>query len=156
MFKYINMPKLVAYYLKEFSTRTDGQPSAFYQFIFCLCLPFISSTFNEARMIALGIAECTNSRDQISRLLNKITGATVTFDSYQLEYFLAYDGSQDATVIKLPYNNSANGDVPLVPVTPIPSSGNMIVNLNGYDQAQFESYASLLIPFYINFTITYV
>lgn len=156
MFRYINMPKLVAYYLKEFSARSDGSVSTLYKFIFCLCLPFLSDTFNRARMEALAISECTTSRDQISRLLNKITGADVTFEAYTEEFYASYDGTADATQ-RFTYTPDVPADDNVfVPFDPVPNSGNMIVNLNGYGQDQFESYLSLLIPFYINFNLTYV
>ena len=147
------MPKLVAFYLKEYSTRTDGTTANLYKFIFCLCLPFVSNTFNSARMAALAIAECTTSRDQISRVLNKITGADVTFVEYTDEFMVGYDGTSDATVEQIAYDGS--DDVAVAPYTPVPNSGNMSVDLNGYGQEQFESYMSLLLPFYINFNVTY-
>lgn len=153
MFKYINMPKLVAFYLKEFSARADGGASDLYKFAFCLCLPFVSKTYNTARMISLSIAECTQSRDQITRLLKKITGADVTFQDYTGEFMVGYDDSNDANVIQIPYGSGA--DVAEVPYYPVANAGNMVVALNGYGQEQFESYLSLLIPFYINFQITY-
>lgn len=159
MFRYINMPKLVAFYLKEFSVRTDGTPSSLYKFIFCLCLPFVSDTFNRARMIALGISECTTSRDQIARLLNKITGAEVTFEDYTGEFLCGYDGTQDATTeqfIYAPSYDVVSFDNPIVPYYPVPNAGNVVVNLNGYAQRQFESYLSLLIPFYASFKISYI
>lgn len=159
MFKYINMPTLVAHYLKEFSVRSDTTTSQLYKFIFCLCLPFVSDTFNRARMDALAIAECTTSRDQISRVLNKVTGADVTFIPFRDEFFVGYDGTSDATVEQLLYTVPENvipTDSPIAPFSAVPNSGNMLVDLNGYSQAQFESYLSLLIPFYINFKITYV
>jgi len=105
-------------------------------------------------MIALGIAECTQSRDQIARLLNKITGADVTFVAYTGEFMVGYDGTSDGTVIQLPYRHGL--DVAIAPYIPVPNAGNMEVALNGYGQAQFESYLSLLLPFYINFQLTYI
>lgn len=104
-------------------------------------------------MIALAIAECTTSRDQIARLLNKITGADVTFVDYTAEFMVGYDGTEDATVTQLPYDGS--DDVAVAPYSPVPNAGNMAVALNGYGQDQFASYLSLLLPFYINFQVTY-
>jgi hypothetical protein len=104
-------------------------------------------------MISLSIAECTQSRDQITRLLKKITGADVTFQDYTGEFMVGYDDSNDANVIQIPYGSGA--DVAEVPYYPVANAGNMVVALNGYGQEQFESYLSLLIPFYINFQITY-
>jgi hypothetical protein len=157
MFRYINMPKLVAFYLKEFSVRTDGTPSNLYKFIFCLCLPFVSNTFNTARMVALAIAECTQSRDQIFRLLNKITGATMVYDSYNVEFYAGYNGANDHVVTKLPYTGAPSfTDYPVVPYALQPNAGNITVTLNGFNQSQFNSYLSLLIPFYTNFNITYL
>jgi len=161
MFRYINMPKLVAFYLKEFSVRADGTPSNLYKLIFCLCLPFVSNTFNRARMIALAIAECTQSRDQIIRLLKKITGADITFITNTEEFMCDYDGTNDEDVDLLPYGLATtkppppSTDVAIVPYSPVPNEGNMLVDLNGYSKAQFESYLALLIPFYTNYKINY-
>ena len=148
------MPKLVAHYLKEFSVRTDGTPSVLYKFIFCLCLPFVSNTFNTARITALAIAECTPSSDQIVRLLYKITGATVTFVENLEDYQCGYDDTNDATCTDFAYSNIA--DTPLLRYEPIPNEGNMLVDLNGYNQEQFESYLTLILPFYVNFKINYI
>lgn len=95
MFRYIDMPKLVAYYLREFSYRRDGTTSTLYQFVFSLCLPFVSKQFRSARLAALAIAECTNSADQIKRLFNKLMGgdATLTILSYNNDFLLSWDGT---------------------------------------------------------------
>lgn len=157
MFRYINMPKLVAHYLKEFSVRTDGTPSVLYKFVFCSCLPFVSNTFNTARLIALGISECTPSSDQIVRLLFKITGANVTFEENLDDYYCGYDDTNDATCTDFVYSGAVPAtDASMVFYNPVPNEGNMIVDLNGYSREQFESYLSLILPFYTNFKITYV
>lgn len=95
MFRYIDMPKLVAYYLREFSYRRDGTTSTLYQFVFSLCLPFVSKQFRSARLAALAIAECTNSADQIKRLFNKLMGgdATLTILSHNNDFLLSWDGT---------------------------------------------------------------
>lgn len=93
MFRYIDMPKLVAFYLREFSYDAGGNASNLYKFVFCLCLPFVSHTFRRARLIALAIAECTNSQDQITRVLEKITGAKADHISLDDSYYLSYDGT---------------------------------------------------------------
>jgi hypothetical protein len=152
MFRYINMPKLVAFYLKEFSVRTDGTPSNLYKFIFCLCLPFVSKTFNQARLNALAIAECTQSRDQIFRLLNKLTGATLDYDSFNLDFYVGYDGTNDSDCL---FAYDGSDDVPNVPFWVQPNAGNITVTLNGFSKEQFESYVALLFPFYTNFNLTY-
>lgn len=95
MFRYIDMPKLVAYYLREFSYRRDGTTSTLYQFVFSLCLPFVSKQFRSARLAALAIAECTNSADQIKRLFDKLMGgdATLTILSHNNDFLLSWDGT---------------------------------------------------------------
>lgn len=158
MFKYINMPSLVAQYLKEFSVRSDRSTSQLYKFVLCLCLPFVSDTFYRARMIALAIAECTASSDQIVRVMNKITGATILFIEGADDYECSYDGTGDLTSQDFPYTSTVENfaDSPIVTYTPVTNAGNMIVDLNGYSQEQFESYLTLLIPFYSNYKITYI
>ena len=151
MFKYISMPKLVAFYLREFSVRKDGTPSLLYKFIFCLCLPFFSKTFNRARLIALAIAECTNSADQIKRVLEKITGASFTFRRLTDEYLAAYDGSNDTP--DFAYGNEE--DAPLVTFGFIPNYVAIDVTLNDASKSEVEAYLYLLIPFYIKTTIRY-
>lgn len=95
MFRYIDMPKLVAYYLREFSYRRDGTTSTLYQFVFSLCLPFVSKQFRSARLAALAIAECTNSADQIKRLFDKLMGgdAKLTILSHNNDFQLSWDGT---------------------------------------------------------------
>jgi len=146
------MPKLVAYYLKEFSVNSSSQPSNLYKFVFCLCLPFISKTFNRARMIALMISECTQSADQIGKVLNAITGADISFINFEDTFFCGYDGTSDVPNV---HYSGKFYDVPLLPYSTIPNASNMHVTLNGYSQKQFESYLSLLIPFYVSIQITY-
>lgn len=89
------MPKLVAYYLREFSYRRDGTTSTLYQFVFSLCLPFVSKQFRSARLAALAIAECTNSADQIKRLFDKLMGgdAKLTILSHNNDFQLSWDGT---------------------------------------------------------------
>lgn len=95
MFRYIDMPKLVAYYLREFSYRRDGTTSTLYQLVFSLCLPFVSKQFRSARLAALAIAECTNSADQIKRLFDKLMGgdAKLTILSHNNDFQLSWDGT---------------------------------------------------------------
>lgn len=95
MFRYIDMPKLVAYYLREFSYRRDGTTSTLYRFVFSLCLPFVSKQFRSARLAALAIAECTNSADQIKRLFDKLMGgdAKLTILSHNNDFQLSWDGT---------------------------------------------------------------
>lgn len=93
------MPRLVAFYLREFSGRADGEVSWLYKFIFCLCLPFVSNTFYRARLIALAIAECTESVAQIDRVLDMITasdsssGATISIERTNEDYFTVFGES---------------------------------------------------------------
>ncbi len=93
------MPRLVAFYLREFSGRADGEVSWLYKFIFCLCLPFVSNTFYRARLIALAIAECTESVAQIDRVLDMITasdssgGATISIERTNEDYLTVFGES---------------------------------------------------------------
>lgn len=149
MFKYIDMPKLVAFFLREFSYRKDGTTSTLYKFVFCLCLPFVSYTFRRARLIALAIAQCTNSRDQIKRLIEKITGVKITYvlesDAYMLPYsftstpVLTYDVS---TTPIMPYEGTVN-------------SLSMYIELNGASETEVRKYLQLLIPFYVDVKIVF-
>lgn len=152
MFKYIDMPKLVALYLREFSLRKDGETSVLFKFIFCLCLPFISRTFRKARLIALAIAECTDSQDQIVRLLKKITGVTVVIVPEYSDYSVQYDGT--GAVPEFAYDDTS--DTPVIPYDPITNAGSISITLNGASQTEVEGYVSLLIPFYIESHVNYI
>lgn len=151
MLKYINMPKLVAFYLKEFSYRRDGTTSDLYWYVYCLCLPFIFPGFRRARMIALAIAECTNSRDQILRILNILTDAEFwipTPGEYRTQYSgsaadvpdFGYDGTNEQPLVF--YNEGTNESV-------------LHIRLNGASRQEIEAYLELLIPFYINLIIVW-
>lgn len=100
------MPRLVAFYLREFSGRADGEVSWLYKFIFCLCLPFVSNTFYRARMIALALAECTESVAQIDRVLDMITasdsssGATISIERTNEDYFTVF--GETSTPVPVP------------------------------------------------------
>ena len=145
------MPKLVAFLLREFSGRTDGSMSTLYKFVFCLCLPFVSQTFRRARLIALAIAECTNSADQISRLINAITGATMVINAYIGETYVSYD---DTSPLQTPYSYPPTGD-PLTPYTPMANAGEIIITLNGASQSEVQAYLELLLPFYVTYTLKF-
>lgn len=145
------MPKLVAFLLREFSGRSDGSMSTLYKFVFCLCLPFVSQTFRRARLIALAIAECTNSADQISRLINAITGATMTVNQYVDEVFVSYDGTSP---LQTPYSYPPTGD-PLIPYTPAANAGEIVITLNGASQSEVQAYLELLLPFYVAYTLKF-
>nr|DAL72674.1 MAG TPA: hypothetical protein [Caudoviricetes sp.] len=153
MFKYINMPTLVAHYLREFCWRSDETPSLLYRFVYSLCLPFVSPYFRRARMIALAIAECTNSADQIVRVLGKITGATVSIMSLYDELMIAYDKTEDA-VLYFAYD--ATDEQPLVAYTIVQNEGVIYIVPNGVDKNEIEAYLKLLTPFYIKYEIRYV
>jgi hypothetical protein len=149
MFRYINMPKLVATYLREFSCDAEGKPSALYKFIFCLCLPFVSATFRRARLNALAIAECTNSGDQIARVLQAITGAEMTYVGGTEDYEVSYDAVGQTM---LSFDDTFNE-----PVVSYGDPRNMVVatiRLNGASRQDVESYLTLLVPFYVNLLIT--
>lgn len=142
MFKYIDMPKLVAFYLREFSYNKN-ETSNLYKFIFCLCLPYISQTFRVARMNALAIAECTNSADQIARVFNRVTGgATLSFEPMDSDYMLSYDNEEP----NFTYDDTY--DQPEVSYSPVLNSEIIRVTLNGVPKSNAESYLDLLIPFY--------
>lgn len=150
MFRYINMPKLVAFYLREFSTnQAGGSVSILYKFIFCLCLPFLSQTFREARLRALAIAECTNSADQIAKVLNKLTGATLRVESGDEDFYVSYDATGEVS----DFNYDGTDEQPLVPYEPIINFGVLYITLNGASQTDVEAYLRLLIPFYYETTI---
>lgn len=154
MFRYIDMPKLVAFYLREFSYRTDGTPSNLYKFVFSLCLPFVSNTFRRARLITLAIAECTNSQDQIIRVLKKITGADMVVDSSVTDYYAPYNGTGESP--DFPYNGSVPAnDNPVVLYSPVANAGTITITLNGASKTEVAAYLELLIPFYIQTNIIY-
>lgn len=150
MFKYINMPKLVALYLREFSLRKDGETSVLFKFIFCLCLPFVSRTFRRARLIALAIAECTNSRDQITRVLEKITGVSVEYTSLDDSYYMSYNGTGNTP--EFPYGMLSE---PLVPYIETPNQLYMYISLNGASEDEVRAYLQLLIPFYVKINLVF-
>lgn len=150
MFKYINMPKLVALYLREFSLRKDGETSVLFKFIFCLCLPFISRTFRKARLIALAIAECTNSQDQITRVLEKITGVSVEYTSLDDSYYMSYNGTGNTP--EFPYGMLSE---PLVPYAETPNQLYMYISLNGASEDEVRAYLQLLIPFYVKINLVF-
>lgn len=150
MFKYINMPKLVALYLREFSLRKDGETSVLFKFIFCLCLPFISRTFRKARLIALAIAECTNSQDQITRVLEKITGVSVEYTSLVDSYYMSYNGTGNTP--EFPYGMLSE---PLVPYIETPNQLYMYISLNGASEDEVRAYLQLLIPFYVKINLVF-
>lgn len=150
MFKYINMPKLVALYLREFSLRKDGETSVLFKFIFCLCLPFISRTFRKARLIALAIAECTNSQDQITRVLEKITGVSVEYTSLDDSYYMSYNGTGNTP--EFPYGMLSE---PLVPYIETYNQLYMYISLNGASEDEVRAYLQLLIPFYVKINLVF-
>lgn len=150
MFKYINMPKLVALYLREFSLRKDGETSVLFKFIFCLCLPFISRTFRKARLIALAIAECTNSQDQITRVLEKITGVSVEYTSLDDSYYMSYNGTGNTP--EFPYGMLSE---PLVPYIETPNQLHVYISLNGASEDEVRAYLQLLIPFYVKINLVF-
>lgn len=150
MFKYIDMPKLVALYLREFSLRKDGETSVLFKFIFCLCLPFISRTFRKARLIALAIAECTNSQDQITRVLEKITGVSVEHTSLDDSYYMSYTGTGNTP--EFPYGMLSE---PLVPYVETPNQLYMYISLNGASEDEVRAYLQLLIPFYVKINLVF-
>lgn len=153
MFRYIFLPRLVAYYLREFSyypTRATWEGSTLYSFVMCLCLPFISQTFRRARLYALMIAECTNSADQIKRVLNKITGAVLTDDTtFNAPCMIAYNID---SAVQVPYVLSKKT---IIPYSAAVNQTVLHVKLNQATKEEVEAYLSLLIPFYVQYTIIY-
>lgn len=150
MFRYIDMPKLVAFYLREFSYDAGGNASNLYKFIFCLCLPFVSRTFRRARLIALAIAECTNSQDQITRVLEKITGVSVEYTSLDGRYYTSYNGT--GNIPEFPYGMLSE---PLVPYVETPNQLYMYISLNGASEDEVRAYLQLLIPFYVKINLVF-
>lgn len=153
MFRYIYLPKLVAYYLREFSYRPDRTSwvgSNLYSFVMCLCLPFISQTFRRARLYALMIAECTNSADQIKRVFNKITGAVLTDDTtFNAPCMIAYNID---SAVQVPFVLSQKT---IIPYSAVANQTVLHVKLNQATKEEVEAYLSLLIPFYVQYTIIY-
>lgn len=152
MFRYINMPKLVATYLREFSCNAKNEPSILYKFVFCLCLPFVSSTFRRARLIALAIAECTNSGDQITRVLKAITGAEMEIKRNGEDYMVSYNGDGET------YENGFIYDGDSEPSVPYGDPVNLVqvdITLNDADESDVLSYLELLVPFYVKLLITW-
>lgn len=150
MFRYIDMPKLVAFYLREFSYDAGGNASNLYKFIFCLCLPFVSRTFRRARLIALAIAECTNSQDQIMRVLEKITGVSVKCISLDDSYYMSYNGTDNTP--EFPYRALSK---PLAPYAETPNQLYMYISLNGASEDEVRAYLQLLIPFYVKINLAF-
>lgn len=153
MFRYIFLPKLVAYYLREFSyyqTRASFEATNIYSFVMCLCIPFISQTFRRARLYALMIAECTNSADQIKRVFNKITGAVLTDDTtFNAPCMIAYNID---SAVQVPYVLSKKT---IIPYSTAANQTVLHVKLNSASREEVEAYLSLLIPFYVQYTIIY-
>lgn len=150
MFRYIDMPKLIAFYLRAFSYDAGGNASNLYKFIFCLCLPFVSRTFRRARLIALAIAECTNSRDQITRVLEKITGVSVEYTSLDGGYYMSYNGTGNTP--EFPYGMLSE---PLIPYVETPNQLYMYISLNGASEDEVRAYLQLLIPFYVKINLVF-
>ena len=170
MFRYISPAKLVATYLREFSFKerrfevlwnsyTRRIATDLYRFVLCCCLPFVSESFRRARLIALAIAECTDSQDQIKRLVNKITGADMEVIIDDGRFFTSYN-SENAP-IEFSYNNTANA--PIVPFGAGSSRVEILVYTNEDDEVkkqkkidEVSALLDLLIPFYVSPKITYI
>lgn len=152
MFRYINMPKLVATYLREFSCNSTGEPSVLYKFIFCLCLPFVSATFRQARLNALAIAECTNSSDQIVRVLKALTGADMRIGANGGDYMASYNGDGETYENGFIYNGDSEPSVPYGdPVNLV----QVEITLNDASISDVVAYLDLLVPFYVKLLITW-
>lgn len=163
MFKYINMPRLVAYYLREFSNHQDPNNSApfsnLYVFVMCCCLPFFSQTFRTARLNALAIAECTCSQKQVERLLMKLVPniETVSITKSVEEFLLAFGTLSDAVIA---YDDLTS---PLIVYTPAINDSKVIITLKGSlsqaavleTKAQILGYLPLLIPFFIKYDLSF-
>lgn len=152
MFKYINMPKLVAFYLRDFSVNKGRVASNLYQFIFCLCLPFLSPTFNRARLIALAIAQCTDSAEQIIRVINKITGAVMTYERKDDSFYVPYNFDNRGAALSFDGSYAR----PVAPYSSFPNIVDITIQLNGANADEVLGYLSLLIPFYVKTTITFI
>lgn len=153
MFKYILMPKLVAFYLKEFSLRKDGSTSDLYKWIFCMCLPFHFNFFRRARLNALMIAECTNSGEQIKKVLFALTGASLGIIAFAESYSTAYGSGNDAPDFAYDF---VTGEGALVPYGFVSNAGILAISLNGASRNLVESYLPLLLPFYLDIQIQYL
>lgn len=149
------MPKLVAFYLREFSYNKDYEPSVLYRFVFCLCLPFVSKRFREARLVARAIAECTNSADQIVRVLAAITGTTVSISLLYNEFLVSYDGTDNNPESMITYSKIQN-EKANVPYLPVNNEGVIYIIPGDVDKSLIESYLKLLTPFYVKYKIIYI
>lgn len=146
------MPKLVAFYLREFSINKRGLASTLYRFIFCLCLPFLSPTFNRARLTALAIAQCTDSAEQIIRVLNKITGAVMTYERRDDSFYVPYNFDDPSAMLSFDGSDAT----PVAPYGLFPNIVDITIQLNGANADEVLGYLSLLIPFYVKTTITFI
>lgn len=151
-FRYINTAKLVAYYLREFSTNRGRVTSNLYRFVLCLCLPFTSVPFLKERMIRLAIAECTNSTDQIKRVLKVIAGVDISVVTNTNDFYVALSTLSDPV---FPYDDNAVSETARVPYTPIENEATIYVTLNGASQTKVAAYLDMLIPFYVQTVIIY-
>lgn len=148
------MPKLVAFYLREFSYNKDYEPSILYRFVFCLCLPFVSKHFRDARLVAKAIAECTNSADQIVRVLAVITGANVSISLLYAEFMVLYDGTDNNPDAMIAYQKIPN-EKANVPYHPENNEGIIYIVPGDVDKPLIEAYLKLLTPFYVKYKIVY-
>lgn len=146
MFKYIFLHKLVAMYLREFSTNSRNEPSNMYKFMLACCTPFLDKTLWLARLRALAVANNRMSTDQIIRALKAIfPGSTIaggiispveqnlkfTNETKQIFAFsVATAGSQT------PYTKTANYE-------------DFTIKLNGNNRSEVEAIIPLLFPFWI-------
>lgn len=158
MFKYIDTPKLVAHYLREFALDKEGEASLIYKFILCVVLPFVSQRFRRARLIALAIAECTQSQDQIVRVLKKIVAFETGLDEADVQIdvttgdehlYVSYDKSNDANQ-QTSYEGSED-DLG----APYAEMQN-IITFTVYDEATLQivnKYIALLVPFYVKYEV---
>lgn len=124
-----------------------------YKFCFCLCLPFVSNTFYRARMIALAIAECTESLAQIQRVLRLITNADITVTSTAGDYILPYGPGADTA--DMMYSYTAGDQSTVVPYSGAADTATVLVVLNGASRTEVEAYLQLLIPFYVNINVVW-
>lgn len=148
MLRYINMPTLVAFYLRDFSTNREGGVSKLYFFIFCLCLPFVSKTFNRARLNALAIAQCTDSREQIIRVLHALTGADISIELRDDKFYLPYSGDGEYLSFDDSYND------PIMPYGVQPNLVDIVITPHADNADEVLAYLKLLIPFYSKTNIT--
>lgn len=153
--RYIHTARTVATLLREHCTARDGTVSTFYKFVFCLCLPFMSLKWYDEIAKAYVLASCTQSREQIFRVIELFTGATLSYSRSVETHMVSMDGSAQGLRVTMDGTADANFNVGAIPYFGVPNQEVMEIQLNGADTKEVERLLALLIPFYVNIKIVY-